>query len=70
MAEATTSCKTFPQKTRSRGPFGKSGHVWVDDIKVCSKELGCGSVEWMQLDHVNMAVKLWVPQKESNFLNN
>ena len=47
MAEATTSNRTFPQITRSRGPFGKCLHVWVNDIKVCPKELECGSVEWM-----------------------
>jgi hypothetical protein len=45
MAEATTLYKTFPQKTQSRRPFGKSRHVWVDDTKVCPKELLCGSVE-------------------------
>ena len=70
MAAVTTSYKIFPQKSRSRGPFGKSRHVLVDDIRVCPKELGCRSVEWMQLVHVNVAVKLWVPQKERNFLNN
>jgi hypothetical protein len=47
--------------------------VWVDDIKACLKEQVCGSVEWMQLVwrsylkvYMNMAIKLWVPQKERN----
>jgi len=68
--------QNFFSEHQKKRTFGKSRHVWVFDIKVCPKGLVCGSVQWMQLFwksylkvHVNMAVKLWVPQKERNFLN-
>ena len=36
-------------KRDERGPLGRSRHRWEDNIKMDLKEVGYGSMEWIEL---------------------
>jgi len=34
---------------RERDHLGDSGHIWEDNIKMDLQEVGCGSMDWIEL---------------------
>ena len=39
----------FGGKTSRKEPLGRSKHRWEDNIKMDLQEVGCGSVDWIEL---------------------
>jgi hypothetical protein len=56
--------------------LGRLGRRWEDNIKIDLQEVGCGGMDWMELDQdkeslqalVNAVMNLWVPKNAGNFL--
>jgi hypothetical protein len=52
-----------------KGPLGRPGHRWVDNIKIDLREIGWGGMDWIDLAQdrdqwralVNTVMKLRVP---------
>ena len=61
--------RTFVGKGEGKRPLGRSRRRWEDNIKMNFPEVGCGSMDWIDLAQdrdrwralVNAAVNLWVP---------
>ena len=57
-------------------PLGRPRCRWEDNIKMDLQEVGCGGMDWIQVDQerdrwralVYTAMNLRVPQNEENFL--
>jgi hypothetical protein len=41
--------KILVGKPEGKRPFGIARHIWDDNIKMYSKERGCGFVDWIRL---------------------
>jgi hypothetical protein len=41
---------------RRMKPFGKSSHIWEDNIRMDTREIGCESVDWI---HLSQDRDLW-----------
>jgi hypothetical protein len=58
----------FVGKPKGRRPLGRPRHRWEDGIRMDLSQIGCGSVEWIQLVQdrdrwralVNTVMNLWV----------
>ena len=56
-------------KPKGKRPLGRTRHRWEDNIKMVLQEVGCGSVDWIDLARdrdrwralVNAVMNLWVP---------
>jgi hypothetical protein len=56
-------------KPEGNRPLGRSRHKWEDNIKTDRQEVGCGSIDWIDLAQdrdrcqalVNAVMNLWVP---------
>jgi hypothetical protein len=56
-------------KPKGRRPLGRPRHIWKDNIKMDHQEVGCGSVDWIELVQdrdrwralVNATMNLGVP---------
>ena len=56
-------------KPEGKRPLGRPRHRWEENIKMDIQEVGCGGVEWIELDQdrgwwqplVNVVMNLWVP---------
>jgi hypothetical protein len=56
-------------KTEGKTALERSSHRWEENIKKDFQEVGCGSVDWIQLAQdrnkwralVNVVMNLWVP---------
>ena len=56
-------------KPEGKRPLGRPRYSWEDDIKICLQEVGCGGVDWNELDQdrdrwralVNAVMNLRVP---------
>jgi hypothetical protein len=56
-------------KPEGKRPLGRPGHRWEDNIKMDFQEVGCGGMDWIELDQnrvkwqafVNAVVNLQVP---------
>ena len=59
-------------KIERRRPLGRSRRRWEDNIKMDLQEMGCGSMDWMDLAQdralVNGVMNLRVPKNSGNFL--
>jgi hypothetical protein len=62
-------------KPDRKRPPGRPRHKWVDNIKVDLREIGWGSIDWINLVQdrdqwrVNRIMNLRVPQKFGKFLS-
>jgi len=56
-------------KPLGKRPLGRPRHRWVDNIKMDLQEMGCGSMDWIELAQdrdrwwalVNVVMNLWFP---------
>ena len=56
-------------KPEEKRPLGRPRHRWEYNIKMDLQEVGCGSMDWIELAQdrdrwwvlVNVVIKLWVP---------
>jgi len=56
-------------KPEGKRPLGRPRHRWKDNIKMDLQEMGCGSMDWIELAQdrdrwlalVNAVIKFWVP---------
>jgi hypothetical protein len=63
-------------KPEEKRPLERPERRWEDNIKMCHQEVGCGSLDWIELVHdrdrwralVNAVMNLRVPQNVGNFL--
>ena len=63
-------------KHEGKRPLGRPRHRWEDNIKMDLQEVGCGSMDWIELaqdrdrwqEIVNAVINLQVPYKVGNFL--
>ena len=39
-------------KPEGKRPLGRHGHRWEDNIKMNLQEVGCGSMDWIELPQV------------------
>jgi hypothetical protein len=61
--------RVFGEKPEERRPMGRPRHRWEDNIKMDLQELGCGGIDWIELDQdrdrwralVNAVMNLKVP---------
>jgi hypothetical protein len=60
-------------KPEGKRPLGRTRHRWQDVIKMALREIGCGSIDWIQLAQdmdrwwalVNMVMNLRVQAPQS-----
>jgi hypothetical protein len=39
-------------KPEGKKPLGRSRHIWEDNIETDLQEVGCGGMDWIELDQV------------------
>ena len=70
MGERKGVCRVLVGKPEGKRPLGRSRHRWEENIKMDLQEVGCGCVDWIELDQdrgrwrwplVNVVMNLWVP---------
>jgi hypothetical protein len=60
--------KVLMGKPEGKGPLGRPRHRWKDGIRIDLRDIGCGSIDWIQLAQdrdqwwtlVNTVMNLWV----------
>jgi len=78
MAEWRGVYRVLVWKPEGKRPLGRPRHRWEDNIKMDLQEVGCGSVDWVELAQdrdrlaalINAVMNLRVPQNAGNFLTN
>jgi len=63
-------------KPEGKRPLGRPRHRWEDNINMGLQEVGCGSMDWIELTEdrdrwrmlLNAVMNLRVPQNAGNFL--
>ena len=56
-------------KPEGNRPLGRPSCIWEDNVKMDLQEVGCGSMDWIELTQykdrwqalLNAVVNLWVP---------
>jgi len=69
MGEGRGVYKVLVGKRGGKRPLGRPRHRWEDDIKMVLQEVGCGSMDWIELAQdrdmwralLNAVMNLWVP---------
>jgi hypothetical protein len=67
--EKRNSYRVLVGKPEGKRPLGRPRHGWEDNIKMNLREVGLGSMDWINLAQdreqwqalVNMVMNLWVP---------
>ena len=49
MEEGRGVHKVLVGKPDGKRPIGRPGHRWEDNIKMYLREVGCGSIDWIEL---------------------
>jgi len=49
MEERRGVCRIWVGKTEVKRPLGRPGRRWEDNIKKDLQEVGCGSMDWIEL---------------------
>jgi hypothetical protein len=70
--------RVLVRKPEGKRPLGRPRLRWDDNIKMDLQEVGCGSMDWIELDQdrdrwrvlVSAVINLWVPLCPGNFLTN
>jgi hypothetical protein len=73
MGEERNVYKVLIGKPEKKRPLGRPRHRWEDGMRMDLREIGWGSVEWIQLAQdrdwwralVNMVMNLWVLAPQS-----
>jgi hypothetical protein len=64
MGEERNVYRVLMEKPEGKRPLGRQRHRWEDGIRMDLREIGWGSVDWIQLDQwralVNTVMNLWV----------
>jgi hypothetical protein len=69
MGEGRGVYRVLVGKPEGKRPLGRPRHRWEDNIKVDLQEVGCGGMEWIELDQdrdrwralVNAVMNLRIP---------
>ena len=69
VGERRSAYRVLVGKPEGKRPFGRLRHRWEDNIKMDIQEVGCGSMDWIELAQdrdrwralVNAIMKLRVP---------
>jgi hypothetical protein len=69
MVERRGLYRVLVEKSKEKRPLGRPRHRWEYNIKMDLQEVGCGSMDWIDLAQdrdrwwalVNVVIKLWVP---------
>jgi hypothetical protein len=51
LGEMKNACKVLVGRPERKKPIGRTGRRWKDNIKMDSREIGFGNVEWIHLTH-------------------
>jgi hypothetical protein len=62
-------------KLEGQRPLGRPRHRWEDNIKIDFQEVGCGGMDWIELDMDrdrwwalgNVVMNFWIPYNVGNF---
>jgi len=49
MREMRDECRVLVGKVDGRRPLGRPRRKWKDNIKMYLQEVGCGSMDWIEL---------------------
>jgi hypothetical protein len=68
MGEKNNACRIFVGKPERKGPLGRQGRSWVDNVKMDLREAGSGDMDWIDVTQkrdqwralVNAVMNLWV----------
>jgi hypothetical protein len=52
MGESRGVYRVLVGKPGGRRPLGRPRHRWEDNIKIDLQEVGCGGMDWIELDMV------------------
>ena len=69
MGERRSIYRVLVRKPEGKRPLGRPRHRWEDNIKMVFQEVGCGSMDWIELApdgdrwpaHVTAVMNLHVP---------
>jgi len=76
MGERRGVCRVLVGKPEGKRPLGRPRRRWEDNIKMDLEEVGCGSMDWIELAQdmdrwralVTAVMNLRVPLNAGNFL--
>jgi hypothetical protein len=76
MGEARGMYRVLVGKLYAKRPLGRPRHRWEDNIKMYLQEVGCESMDWIELTQdrdrwwalVKAVMNVWVPKNAGNFL--
>jgi len=76
MGERRGIYRVLVGKPEGKNPLGRPRHRWEDNIKMGLQEVGCGGMDWIELDQgrdrwqalANAVINRRVPQYAGNFL--
>jgi hypothetical protein len=64
--ETRNAHKILVTKLKGKKPLGRHRYsIWIDNIKMDLKEIGCEGVEWIYLSHYR--AQWWDPTKGKEF---
>jgi hypothetical protein len=49
MGEGRAVYRVLVEKPDGKGPLGRPRHKWEDNIKMDLQQVGCGSMDWIEL---------------------
>ena len=76
MGEKRGAYRVLVGKPEGKRPLGRPKHRWVDNIRMDLQDVGCGYMDWIELDQdrdrcwtfVSAVMNLRVPWNAGNFL--
>ena len=74
MGEGRGVHRVLVGKPEGKRPLGRARRRWEDNIRIDLQEVGCGSIDWIELaqdrnmwrDVVKAVMNLWAPQNAGN----
>jgi hypothetical protein len=69
MGDRRNEYRIYVGKLEEMRPIERQGSKWVDNFKMCLRDIGWGGMDWIDLTEVrdqwraflNMVMNLWIP---------